>query len=140
TVIFFTSALLSTLKSDQIIKLGQGNAFWKKLMEWVYQFTRQHPRRIFWISTLTVLICAIGISQITTNYSIINNLPKNQPITEDFIYFQNQLTGFRPYEIAVFTKNNYTADDYKVLQEMDKLETYLQKNFPSIEGTLSATA
>jgi len=140
TVIFFTTALLSMLKADQIIKLGKGEAVWKKLMEWSYQFTLKYPRQIGWGGFAVFGLSLLGISQITTNYNVINNMPRNRQITEDFIYFQNELMGFRPLEIAVFAQEGYKATDYEVLQEMAKLENHIRKTYPSIEGTISATA
>ena len=46
TVIFFTTALLSIFKTNDLIKLGRNNRFWEKLMEQSYQFTLGSPRKI----------------------------------------------------------------------------------------------
>ncbi len=140
TVIFFTTALLSVLRADQLIKLGKGEAIWHRLMEWAYDFTLKYPRQITWGGAVVFGLCLLGISQITTNYNVIHNMPRNRQITEDFIFFQNELTGFRPLEIAVFAKGDYKATDYEVLREMAKLEKHIQETYPSMEATISATA
>ena len=96
TVIFFTTAVISWFRVDQIIKLGRGQAFWERSMEWAYRFTRDYPRRIALAGLATLLISLWGISRITTNYSISNNLPTGEKITADFLFFEKHLAGFRP--------------------------------------------
>lgn len=139
TVIFFTTAALSFFHTDQIIKLGRGQAFWERLMEGSYRFTIQNRRFIIWSSLAITLLCAFGISQITTNYSIINNMPRGKQITEDFRYFERELSGFRPMEFAVLTQGDYRATDYAVLREMAKVEDYLHQ-FPFLQSIASVTA
>ena len=65
-------------------------------MEWAYRFTRDYPRRIALAGLATLLISLWGISRITTNYSISNNLPTGEKITADFLFFEKHLAGFRP--------------------------------------------
>ena len=138
TVIFFTTAVLSMLKTDQLIKLGKGQAFWEKLMQWTYNYTKQNARKISIGSVLFLAFCLYGISLITTNYRIESNLPRGKKISLDFSYFEEAFAGFRPMEFAVFAQGDYKADDFKVLKEIDKLETHLS-TFPSIRSINSIT-
>jgi len=114
TVVFFTTALLSMFKTDDLIKLGKNNQFWENLMEKMYQFTINHPIRIAIGSVLVALISFYGISIIT------------------------QFAGYRPVEFGVFAQGDYQATDFEVLQEMDKVERYL-KTIPSIKSVNSVT-
>ncbi|MFT5165219.1 MAG: putative RND superfamily exporter protein [Saprospiraceae bacterium] len=139
TVIFFTTAVLSLLKTDQLIKLGKGQMFWEKLMQWIYHYTKNNSKTIIVGSLVALVVCLYGISMITTNYRIESNLPRGKKITADFMYFEDAFAGFRPMEFAVFAQQDYKADDYKVLQEIDKLEKHLH-TFPSIKSITSVTA
>lgn len=139
TVIFFTTSVISWFRADQIIKLGRGQAFWERSMEWTYRLARNHPRRIVMAGLATLLFSLWGISRITTNYSIINNMPIGEKITEDFQFFEERLAGFRPMEFAVFAKGGYRADDYEVVREIDKVEGYLHQ-LPSVQAIASITA
>jgi uncharacterized protein len=139
TVIFFTTAVLSWFRADQIIKLGRGQAFWEKSMSWTYEFTRRHPVRIALGSALVLLVTFWGISRITTNYSIINNMPIGKQITEDFRFFERELTGFRPLEFAVYAQNGYKASDFEVVSEIAKVEDYLHQS-PAVQAVGSITA
>ncbi|MEL6862816.1 MAG: MMPL family transporter [Bacteroidota bacterium] len=138
TVIFFTTALLSMFRADQIIKLGRGQAFWENLMERTYQLTLHHPKSIAFGSLLTLGIALWGISLVTTNYRLESNLPRGAKISDDFRYFENTFAGFRPMELAVFCQGDYDANSYEVLKEMDKVENYLEEQ-PSIRSINSLT-
>jgi uncharacterized protein len=139
TVIFFTTAVLSLLKTEQIIKLGKGQAFWEKLMQWTYDYTKNNSRTIIAGALISLVICLYGISIVTTNYRVESNLPRGKKISADFMYFEDAFAGFRPMEFAVFAQQDYKADDYEVLQEIDKLEQHLH-TFPSIKSITSITA
>ena len=140
TVILFTTALLSYLSVDQIVKIGRQQAFWDKLLERSYQFTQQHPGWIKVGAVATVLLCVLGISMITTNYRIESTLPTNRKVTADFLFFERELAGFRPFELAVTTKDSTgQVTDYDVLREIGKIEDYV-KVFPFVQSTASITA
>lgn len=139
TVLFFTTAALSFFRTDQIIKLGKGQAIWDTLLEKTYRFTLDHSRAIVWGSAIVVVLCAIGISQITTNYNLMNNMPRGERITADFKFFEKELSGFRPMEFAIFTQGDYKVTDYVVLQEIAKIEDYLHQ-YPYIHAIGSVTA
>ena len=139
TVIIFTTAVLSFFQTKQIIKLGRGQAFWENLMEKSYQFTLNNGRNIT-IGTFVVLIlCGIGISMITTNYRIVSNMPTGKKITEDFLFFEEELAGFRPMEFAVFAQDDYRADDFEVIKEIDKVEQHL-RGYETVKAIGSVTA
>ena len=139
TVVFFTTALLSMFKTDDLIKLGKNNQFWENLMERTYQFTLKYPARIALGGVLVAAISFYGISIITTNYQLANNLPIGQKITKDFQFFEKQFAGYRPVEFGVFAQGDYTATDFEVLQEIDKVEQYL-KSIPAIKSISSVTS
>lgn len=138
TVIFFTTAVVSLFHSRQIIKLGRAQAFWERLMEKCYRFTRNNTRGIVAGGLITLVVSLYGISLITTNYDIINNLPRGKKITEDFRYFEQALTGFRPLEVAVYAQPGYKATDYAVVKEINKVEEYMRQN-PAVQALGSVT-
>lgn len=138
TVIFFTTALLSYFKADQLMKIGKSIAFWENSMLSSYRLTLSKGTAIKWGALAMLIVCGIGISRINTNYGIIDNLPRGEKITEDFTFFERELTGFRPMELAVYTQGDYQVDDYAVIREMDKIEGYLRQ-FPSIQAIGSIT-
>ncbi|WP_116126220.1 efflux RND transporter permease subunit [Lewinella sp. IMCC34183] len=139
TVILFTTSLLSYLSVDQIVKIGRQQAFWDRLLERTYQFTQRRSRAILVGALATVALCAYGISQITTNYRIESTLPNNRKVTEDFRFFERELSGFRPFELAVTTRDSSRVTDFDVLTEIGKIEDHVRQ-FPFVQSTASITA
>lgn len=138
TVVFFTTAVVSKFDVNQIIKLGKGESFWTNLMVWFNKYTKDNHRKVLFGGIATILICAYGISLITTNYRIESSLPRGGEITKDFQFFEEKFVGFRPFEVAVFVKEDYKADDYEVVQEIVKLENHLEE-YPEIQRVNSIT-
>ena len=139
TVIFFTTALLSYLSVDQIVKIGRQQAFWDRLLERSYQFTRVSAGKIKIGAVVVAVLCAIGISMVTTNYRIESALPRGKKITSDFLFFERELSGFRPFEMAITAKDTNRITDFRVMQQIGKIEDYL-KQFDQVQSTASITA
>lgn len=132
TVVGFTTALLTFFRKEQIIKTGAAHDFWEKLMARTYRFTREHGKNIGRVSLVFLLICLWGISLISTDYNIAGNLPRGKKITEDFLFFEEEMAGFRPMELAVTAKNDNLATDYAVVKEIDKVEQHL-RGIPAVQ-------
>ena len=139
TVILLASAMLSMFKAEQIIKLKDGKSIWERWMQWFYDYTKLKPRRIGLVASGLAIVCVFGITLITTNYKLENNLPLGRKVTKDYLYFENELAGFRPFEVAVMPQGDYDADDYEVVKEIDKLEQYMAK-FDNIQNISSITS
>ncbi len=139
TVLLLASAMLSVFRADQIIKLKPGKSIWEKWMQWFYDYTKLKPRLIAITASILAIFCVVGITMITTNYKLENNLPLGRKVTKDYLYFEKELAGFRPFEIAVMAQGDYTADDYEVVKEIDKLERYMAK-FGNIQNISSITS
>lgn len=138
TAIIFTTTLLTWFNANQISRLGKGQENWNRLLNSIYLFTVKKPRQIVWGTLLVVVVSLAGISMVTTNYDIVNNLPRGKKITKDFLFFERELAGFRPVEFAVFAQEGYQADDFAVLKQIDTVEQYL-RTFPDIHAVNSIT-
>lgn len=139
TVVFFTTSLISMYDTDQLMKIGRGQQFWEKSMNWWYNFTKKYPVRIAIGGALVLGLSLYGISKVTTNYTIIHNMPTGKKITSDFLYFEKKFTGFRPLEFAVTVKEGYKATDFEVIKEIEKVENHLRENYPFIRAITSVT-
>lgn len=127
TVLFFSTAVLSFFKTEQLIKIVDEESKWDKLMAWTNELTINYPKRIAIGGLFFLGMSLYGISQITTNYRIESNLPRGEKLTTDFFFFEDKMAGFRPIEYAVYAQGDYKADDFEVLQQVDKLEQHLRE-------------
>ncbi len=137
TIILFSTSLLSFFSVDQLSYQSEENDKWNKLLNKIHSFTATNNRRILVFGLLFIGFCLYGISKITTNYQIISNLPKGEKVTEDFLYFEKNLAGFRPLEVAIIVKEG-SALDYEVQKEIAKIETFMH-NTGVIQSIMSHT-
>jgi predicted RND superfamily exporter protein len=75
-------------------------------------------------------ISVIGISRIEVNNSILDDLDEQDPIKKDFVYFDTYFSGVRGFEMAISPiDKNTTLLNWDVIQEMQKLENYLESTY-----------
>ncbi len=122
TVLFFTTSVLSLFDKNQIIKIQNDGSRWTTYLEKIFRVTKVYQKRIFIIFLALLMIFALGISKISTNYNIEDNLPRGSKVTTDFLFFEKNYAGFRPLEFAIESKTEEKADDYLILKEVDKIE------------------
>ncbi len=136
TVLLFTTSVLSLFDKNQIISETKHSSKWTKYLDKIYISNITLQRRIFIIAIAFCLLFALGISKITTNYNIEDNLPTGESITKDFKFYEKHYAGFRPLEFAIFVKDTLKVDDYVVVKEIDKLEQKV-KSTGVIKSTIS---
>lgn len=139
TVIFFTTALLSFYEKDQLIKHHNGAMFWSKWMNWFNNYTKYNVLKITTGVVLVFVLALLGISKVGTNYNIVGNLPEGKKVTEDFLFFEKEFSGFRPMELAVFVQGDYKINDYEVIRQIDTIEQHL-RTYEAIRTASSITA
>ncbi len=126
-VITFTLAAVSMIPRESITQT-KFHRFWSNLMDKFYNFTLNREKGILFGSLILGGLFVLGISKITTNYNIESNLPRGAKITEDFMYFENQFSGFRPFEFAIEIAEPYNAYSPEVIRQVkqisDKLKSY----------------
>lgn len=138
-VIIFTSTFLAIFHKDKIIRPQSKPSVFIGLMQWVQRITISHKKPILAGFVLLFMVCGWGISKVSTNTQLIKILPKGQKVTQDFLFFERNFSGFRPFEIAINIQGNYTASDYEVLREIDKIENFF-KTYPAVQSMTSITS
>lgn len=140
TVIFLTTSTLIMFNKEQIIKEKEGNDLWERFLGKWYQLTLTKGRLISISAMVFFITCLWGMSMISTNYRIESNLPIKAKITDDFRYFEESFSGFRPLEFAITVKDDeLKADSYEVLKEVSKLEDKLRED-ENLNSVMSITS
>lgn len=111
---------------------------WGGFLDAIYGHTLHNKKQIRLVLIGILIISAVGLTMVTTNYRLENNLPRNQKITNDYNYFEDQFSGFRPLDIAVEALDGRKIDNFEVLQEIHKVEKYLEQ-YSAIKSVVSYT-
>jgi hypothetical protein len=103
---------------------------WKDFLDRSY---RNIIRRKKTISTLFIsltLLAAYFMSQVKTNGYILDNLPEGHSLLEDFHFFDDNYGGSKPLEIYLESVDkDKDLFDYAVLEEIEKLDEFVQENY-----------
>lgn len=127
SVIVFSSAMLVRFGPDQIANIKNHHNFWDKWMEWVYQFTSRNKKLMMAVFALLLLVCGIGMSKVSTNTYILSDIPRNTKLYTDFLFFEDMLSGIRPFELAIEAGQDRRLNEFEVLQEIEKVEQYIKQ-------------
>ncbi len=140
TVLLFTCSLITFFKVDQIIKIRKGDQRWYNWLSRFNQFTIRSPKQIALGTLVLLFFTFLGISMISTNYNIKEIFPRGKKITSDFTFFEEQFSGFRPFEIAVHVKDaDKDIFDFEVIKQINDLENHLKK-YEEIGNAMSVTS
>ncbi|REG91464.1 efflux RND transporter permease subunit [Algoriphagus antarcticus] len=96
----------------------------------VFSWQLKHRKWIgFSFLGITLLCLALG-STLKINGYLLDNLPTDHPIQQDFEYFNEQYGGSNPLEIYLSVGSGANSLlDYEVLGEIDKIEAKIQELF-----------
>jgi uncharacterized protein len=125
----FPSILIFT-KKPPVTVIKHNKTRWTKALRKIILFNFKHPVKVILASLAITIISILGIYQIKINTFILEDLPDNDPLKEDFRFFDRNFGGARPFEMAIWvndtSKNIY---DLQVLREIEKIENYLIGNY-----------
>jgi predicted RND superfamily exporter protein len=127
--ITFLPASLSLLKKPKISNINPKDLFWNKVLSKGFLFVIRNQGKIF-ISYLVILaISIVGIFQLEVDYKLLEDLSEDNPLQQDFRFFENNYSGIRPFEMAIYTKDSTSIFNYSVIKEMDKVDSYLYEDY-----------
>ncbi len=124
-VISFTVPILTIIPQHRLIKTDRYQQKWTDLLDKLYHFTIQRDSIIIRCTLFFILLASVGIYKINTNFLLENNLPRHHKIALDYKYFEKNLAGFKPIQIAISTDDDRPINQMEILQQVDRLEKYL---------------
>lgn len=109
-------------ESKSIIK----NIWFVKL----YEIVGQKTKLILILFVMFLIPISIGIKNIEINNFFTEELRDNDPHKKDFLFFDKNYGGVRPFELAIEVQDSSKdVFDYEVVKAIDNLEQYLEKNY-----------
>lgn len=137
-VICFTTAMLAIVPPEKIVRRDESHQIWKNLLLKIYLWAKKKSKSISIGAVIYLIVCLVGISLVSTDVKIYDTLPRGVKLTEDFQFFEENYAGFRPFEVAIEAQNGVKIDNYKVLNEINKIEEFLKQE-EAVEGISSIT-
>lgn len=130
--------LLLIFTKEQLYKKSFTGESINNFAQRAYNIGFHKPKIVLSVIAILVSLCLIGVTKITTDYKLIENLPKDVKVTDDFLYFEKEFSGFRPFEVAVIAKPPYKIDDFEVIKMINRIDLKL-KSYEAIKSTIAIT-
>ena len=127
--ITFLPATLSIFNKPKISSTNPKELFWNKILSKGFMFVIRNQGKIVLTYLLILVISIIGIFQLQVDYKLLEDLSEDNPLQQDFRFFEKNYSGIRPFEMAIYTIDSSSIFNYEVMKEMDKIETYLYNNY-----------
>lgn len=107
-----------------------------KLLSNVDKWVHLHPKYIYVSVIVILLISFVGISKISTNGFVVDDLPKKDPVYMDMKFFERNFKGVLPLEISINTLEPGGALKQRTLQKINRLQKMLNQ-YPIFSKPLS---
>jgi predicted RND superfamily exporter protein len=116
--------MLMRVNNPNRFKIHTVNVRWDRFLRRLLLWVFRNPIKIV-SSTIVLLALSVwGIMQIEVNNSMLDDLSKDDPIKQDFGFFDAHFGGVRGFELAVSSSQS-TLFDYESISFIDKLDLYL---------------
>ena len=103
---------------------------WNQRLSFLFLKILKHKKTILVSSFILLVVGSISVFGLKPNNYLLEDLSDEDPQKIDVMFFENNFSGVRPFEMEI-TVNNKSLNimDYKVVQEIDKIEQYLKKHY-----------
>ena len=103
-----------------------------KAVVWVSEY-----RNTIYIITGVFLIAGIvGVTRLTTSGKIVDDIPQDNPMYQDLMFFEDNFKGIMPLEIIIDTKRKKGVLSLSTLNKIDRLQDSLL-TYPELAKPLS---
>ena len=103
---------------------------WQNFLLTLFTWVINHKTFILCSFGALIIAMLIGTTRIKENTYLLEDLSKKSTMKKDFMYFESDFQGTRPFEMAVWVKDtSKTVFDRDILEQMDKMETYLKNEY-----------
>jgi predicted RND superfamily exporter protein len=117
--------ILIRVKNPNQFKIHTVNVRWDRFLRKLLLKVYRYPLQIVIGTVLILGLSAWGISRIEINNSVLDDLDEDDPIKQDFVFFDNYFGGVRGFEMSVQSNDNANLLTWSKIQELEKLERYL---------------
>ncbi len=87
------------------------------------------PKLILGAYAIAILAGGYFTFNLKINNHFLDDLDPTCNLKKDLDFFEQNFSGIRPFEMSIYAKSGNTILDYKMLQEMDKVENYLKNDY-----------
>ncbi|UXX79271.1 MMPL family transporter [Reichenbachiella carrageenanivorans] len=105
------------------------SGFMQNCLKSIYKMVSTRGKSIGLAAMLVLVVSLIGLKQVEVDAYLVNDLPKHDPVKTDFIFFDEEFSGSKPFTLSLWIKDD-TKPIYsqEVITQMEKIEHLIRKH------------
>lgn len=107
-----------------------------RLVGKILHIVSEHRNWVYVFSIFLVFAGVIGVSQLKITGNIVDDIPKDDVLYQDLLFFEKHFNGVMPFEITIDTKKPRGILQLSTIQKIDRLQNELLK-YPELSRPLS---
>ena len=96
-----------------------------------------HRTKIYWLTIIIVIAGFVGITKLQTTGSIVDDIPEEDVMYQDLLYFEKHFNGVMPLEITIDTKKKRGVLKMSFIRKLERLETKVLTKYDELSKPLS---
>ncbi len=100
---------------------------WKSLLDFLFLTVLKNQKKIMVGSIALVFVCLIGISRLTVNNFLLEDLSDRDALKKGYLYIEQYFSGARPFEFALWSDSSLF--NYQDLSELNQVSDYLDQQY-----------
>jgi uncharacterized protein len=112
------------------------NTFVNRVVRLFEYLAVNHRMKTYSAAVVITVVAIAGITKIKSTGYVVDDLPQNDPVYTDLMFFEEHFRGLIPLEIAIDTRRPRTVFSQATLQNIDELQKALEK-YPELSRPIS---
>lgn len=131
--IFFSYA--KPPKDKRLNSMEHGNV--QHIVDKMVYIVSNYRTKIYWITLVVVVAGIVGVSQLKTTGSIVDDIPKDDVLYQDLMYFEHHFNGVMPLEITIDSKKKRGVLKMNFIKRLDRLENKVLAKYSELSKPLA---
>ena len=106
----------------------QGHS-WDGVLGRLFRTVLVRRRWVFAVSAVVLVVASALATRVSINSALLDDLSKNDPVRQDFAFFETRFAGVRPFELELKPAPGRDLYDLAVLHQTAKIEHYLSTDY-----------
>lgn len=118
-------AVLILSKVPKIDAKSSIQSFWNKKLRFLFLWVIKNRTGILVGSLVVLVLSILGVSRVEVNNYLLEDLKDSDELKQEFLFFENEFAGARPFEMALLFKEDVNIFDREVLLAIDSIDQHL---------------
>lgn len=114
------------------------NGIVSKIVDQILLIVSKYRSRIYVFSLIIFLIGIYGVTKLKTTGNIVDDIPKDDVLYQDLLFFEKHFNGVMPFEITIDTKKPRGILQLSTIQKIEQLQDVLI-TYPELSRPMSLT-